>query len=364
MKIKDTARRGRRQELSLNDASWTDGHFEAEVNWWDDLYDDHDVFSIIMQERVELVLRWVDSLHLPPHSRILDLGCGTGRTVVELRKRNFRVDGVDRVFDMVARARENVVKAGVASSTGLLTMDAHQLGIQDDSYALVIAIGLITWLSLPQFALHEMARVVQPGGHLILIDGNSIRLPYLLDPLNNPSRFLKPLKKAAKQVSQSIRPGSIERLDVTLRRQHEFDAMLSAVGLEKKATIGLGFGPFTFFGRKLLPDSLGVRLNRNLNRLAERNVPVLQSFAAEYIVLSRKPGRVQVSNSLDNGRHSSSGVEMASAARADQPSANGGSAPNGLSPHWNRGSDLGQAPDEQPRRAQSHTRRSSSAQLD
>ena len=45
-------------------------------------------------------------------SRILDLGCGTGRHAVEFAKRGFDVTGVDFSEAMLSRARERANAAG------------------------------------------------------------------------------------------------------------------------------------------------------------------------------------------------------------------------------------------------------------
>jgi hypothetical protein len=50
----------------------------------------------------------------------------------------------------------------------------------------------------------------------------------------------------------------------------------------------LGFGPFSFLGRTLLPDPLGIRLHHRLQALADRGVAGLRSTGSQYVVLARK----------------------------------------------------------------------------
>jgi 2-polyprenyl-3-methyl-5-hydroxy-6-metoxy-1,4-benzoquinol methylase len=50
---------------------------------------------------------------LPAGSRILDMGCGTGRHAVELARRGMRVTGVDISAGMLAEARKEAQRAGV-----------------------------------------------------------------------------------------------------------------------------------------------------------------------------------------------------------------------------------------------------------
>jgi SAM-dependent methyltransferase len=55
----------------------------------------------------------IEELGLASGSRILDLGCGTGRHSVELARRGYRMTGVDQSAGMLAEARKAAQKAGV-----------------------------------------------------------------------------------------------------------------------------------------------------------------------------------------------------------------------------------------------------------
>jgi len=52
----------------------------------------------------------------------------------------------------------------------------------------------------------------------------------------------------------------------------------------------LGFGPFTVFGREALAGALGGRLSRRMQDWANRDVPVIRSIGAQYLVVARKGG--------------------------------------------------------------------------
>jgi hypothetical protein len=76
---------------------------------------------------------------------------------------------------------------------------------------------------------------------------------------------------------------------VTYHSLAEFDRIVAAAGLERVTGMTFGYGPFSLFGRTVLPDKLGVEANRLLQRLADRGVPVLRRTGAQYLVVARRP---------------------------------------------------------------------------
>jgi cyclopropane fatty-acyl-phospholipid synthase-like methyltransferase len=85
-------------------------------NEWEEFFDGHapvymdNVFTKNTLKEVDFVLA---EFKLPPNSRILDMGCGTGRHAVELARRGYRVTGVDISSGMLAEAEMAARKAGV-----------------------------------------------------------------------------------------------------------------------------------------------------------------------------------------------------------------------------------------------------------
>ncbi len=171
--------------------------------------------------------------------------------------------------------------------------DAQALAFEDGSFDLVLAIGVMGWFARPEPVMQEMARVTRPGGHVIFTGANRVGLHNLLDPLRNPA--LAPLKRYMKAV--------LERIGLHRRSSHGMpqaavtyyfhdrrfiDAVLTGVELVKLRSKTLGFGPFTFFHRRVLPESLGITLHRRLQRLADRGVPIIRSTGMSHLVLARK----------------------------------------------------------------------------
>lgn len=85
-------------------------------NEWQEFFDGHapvymdNPFTKNTLEEVDFILK---ELKIPPGSNILDMGCGTGRHVIELAKRGYKVTGVDISLGMLAQAKRAAKQAKV-----------------------------------------------------------------------------------------------------------------------------------------------------------------------------------------------------------------------------------------------------------
>jgi ubiquinone/menaquinone biosynthesis C-methylase UbiE len=261
--------------------------FHDRAQRWEEVYQREDLFSVIHQHRQARALSWIDALGLPAGSPVLEIGPGAGFMTVELARRGFTVQAADSTPRMIEIAGRRVAEAGVDRLVRLLVADAHHLAFADGSFTLVVALGVVPWLRHAPQAVAEMARVLRPGGHLVLNADNSRRLTLLLDPRHNP--VLTSARLATKTVLRSagvMRPAA-RQARVTAHHLADFDAMLSGSGLEVLRGSTFGFGPFTLFGWPVTSERVGVRLNARLQRLADYGVPGIRSGGGQYLVLAR-----------------------------------------------------------------------------
>lgn len=98
---------------------------------------------------------------------ILEIGVGTGLVLSHYPRRS-RVTGIDISEHMIARAREKVVRQKLFHIRQLQVMDAHALTFEDQSFDAVCLPFVITLIPEPERALDECARVLRPGGEIIL----------------------------------------------------------------------------------------------------------------------------------------------------------------------------------------------------
>ena len=104
---------------------------------------------------------------MAPHSRVLDVGCGTGELIRRLRAKypEAQLAGLDPVPEMLAVARE---KLGGREDLRIGYADA--LPWSAGSFDVVVSCNMFHYITHPLEALREMARVLRPGGTLVLTD--------------------------------------------------------------------------------------------------------------------------------------------------------------------------------------------------
>ena len=100
--------------------------------------------------------------------RILEVGVGTGISLPDYSDRN-TLCGVDISEQMLLKAKERVAELGLSHVEGLWVMDAEHLDFPDNSFDVVVAQYVVTTVPNPEATLDEFARVLRPGGEIILV---------------------------------------------------------------------------------------------------------------------------------------------------------------------------------------------------
>src|SRR6202048_5042187 len=100
--------------------------------------------------------------------RILEVGVGTGISLPDYSPAN-RICGVDLSEPMLRKAQERVEELALSYVEGLWVMDAQRLSFPDVSLDVVVAQYVITTVPDPEATLDEFARVLKPGGEIVLV---------------------------------------------------------------------------------------------------------------------------------------------------------------------------------------------------
>lgn len=110
----------------------------------------------------------LSEMALAPYEQVLDVACGTGLVALAAADRvgpNGQVLGVDLSGRMVEAARQRA-QVRACKQANFLRMDGERLSLPDARFdAALCAFGLM-YLPEPEQAVHELARVVRPGGRV------------------------------------------------------------------------------------------------------------------------------------------------------------------------------------------------------
>jgi phosphatidylethanolamine/phosphatidyl-N-methylethanolamine N-methyltransferase len=101
--------------------------------------------------------------------RILEVGVGTGISLPDYARHNAIV-GVDLSEPMLRKAHERVAEFKLTHVESLSVMDAMNMALPDKSFDVVVAQFVITAVPNPEATLDEFARVIKPGGEIVLVN--------------------------------------------------------------------------------------------------------------------------------------------------------------------------------------------------
>jgi phosphatidylethanolamine/phosphatidyl-N-methylethanolamine N-methyltransferase len=100
--------------------------------------------------------------------RVLEVGVGTGISL-PLYAPDIHIFGTDISEAMLNKAKRRVGKQRLKNVEGLAVMDAEKLDFPDNSFDVVMAQYVVTAVPNPEAVLDELARVLRPGGELIIL---------------------------------------------------------------------------------------------------------------------------------------------------------------------------------------------------
>jgi 2-polyprenyl-3-methyl-5-hydroxy-6-metoxy-1,4-benzoquinol methylase len=89
-------------------------YFEQDAPFWNAVYDQEDVFSLIHRERAARAITEIGRLPLIVGSRVLEVGCGAGLLAITLASRGFLVQATDSTPAMIELTKRNAERAGAA----------------------------------------------------------------------------------------------------------------------------------------------------------------------------------------------------------------------------------------------------------
>ncbi len=136
-------------------------YFAGHAEMWDQIRSLH-----VAESEVE---RAIDAaLGKRPLGRLVDIGTGTGRMIELFGPRAQQAIGIDRSSEMLRLARVKLEAAGIHPS--LRQGDMYALPLEDQSADTVLIHQVLHYAHSPASAIAEAARILAPGGTLLIVD--------------------------------------------------------------------------------------------------------------------------------------------------------------------------------------------------
>ena len=136
-------------------------YFAAQAEIWDSIRSLH-----VAESEVEQAIG--RALAERPLGRLVDVGTGTGRMLELFGPAADQSIGIDRSSEMLRLARAKLEAAGIATS--LRQGDMYALPLDDGSADTIIIHQVLHYAHSPASAIAEAARVLSPGGTLLVVD--------------------------------------------------------------------------------------------------------------------------------------------------------------------------------------------------
>ncbi|MFN3642955.1 MAG: methyltransferase domain-containing protein [Gemmobacter sp.] len=132
---------------------------------WDRIYYDNRAALRYFDRALALTMRMLD---INPGERVLDAGCGAGVHSVRVAQAGHPVDAIDISAEAIREAADRAARAGLAQNIRFAQEDLTRLSLPDASHARVFSWGVIIHIPDADRAVDELARILRPGGRLVL----------------------------------------------------------------------------------------------------------------------------------------------------------------------------------------------------
>ena len=152
----------RLETIRLDRAEAARRFFEARASTWDSIRALH-----VPDDQVEQAIATM--LDDRPIGALLDIGTGTGRMLELFAPQSKSAVGIDRSSDMLRLARVKLEAAGICGAS-LRQGDMYALPLAESSADSIILHQVLHYAQQPGAAIAEAARVLAPGGRLLVID--------------------------------------------------------------------------------------------------------------------------------------------------------------------------------------------------
>jgi ubiquinone/menaquinone biosynthesis C-methylase UbiE len=256
----------RQKEAAVKTHSDQAGQFEERYE--DERKDPYSNCFVYSRKRLQA---WLDRV-IPASGgdqRLLDVGCGTGHHLHELRARQFQVAGVDGSEEMLKVARR--INPGV----DIRYADVEALPFESGSFDWILSIEVLRYLPDFRQTVKEMGRVIAPGGTAVV---------------TACPRFSLNLYTLVNRVGASGKVSGLTPLRQYFTTERELVGGFKDAGFDRVEVHGVYAGPLNWVERLARPvlKPLLHAWEPLDSRIAD--LGVLREFSNMFVVIARKRG--------------------------------------------------------------------------
>lgn len=175
-------------------------YFDGSENWREKLYvDNSHPFNRLLTRRKEYAFTMLNAVPELKRGTAVDIGCGPGDYVEELMKRGFETFAIDISTEMLNVCRMRLNIPDIVFQSHFKQADIENIPFNDQTFDVVICVGVLGLLTTDDKALGEILRVLKPGGLLLLAVENIMSLSnidyFLRDKIRSLFKTDSQLKK-------------------------------------------------------------------------------------------------------------------------------------------------------------------------
>jgi ArsR family transcriptional regulator len=179
-------------------------YFQAHAADWDRIRALH-----VAEHAVEREIR--SALGAGPFEYLIDIGTGTGRMLELMADRYKRALGIDASQAMLAYARANLQRQGLGKAQ-VRHGDLYNLSLPDGAADAVVMHQVLHFLSDPAAAVREAARLLAPGGRLLIVDFAPHELEFLRESHAHERLGFAPAQVEQWLADAGLEPPSVRHL--------------------------------------------------------------------------------------------------------------------------------------------------------
>jgi ubiquinone/menaquinone biosynthesis C-methylase UbiE len=200
----------------------------------------------------------------PETLSLLDAGCGICDYSLRLAEHDFSITAVDFSSSVLANARANIAAAGFEDRIALQRENLLSLSFPDATFDRILCWGVLMHIPEVEQAMNELARVLKPGGTLVISESNMGSLESRV--LSGVKRLLGIQKETVVETAageEHWATGSFGKLVTRQTNTKWMIAKFEALGLPVQKHVA---GQFTELYNRFSSDSLFSKAIHGFNR--------------------------------------------------------------------------------------------------